>query len=260
MDLKRSRVVLRERTHLDVLDLSVRFLVVQGWSYAKLTVVVLVPSYAASFALVETGGWFLGWLAALALASFAQAPFTLLASRLVFEDRVRVRDVLLPSLRRLPALLLLRGIQWTAVGMGFLFLLVPGLWLGAITLFVVEALILEQATVTGAFGRSQRMTVEFGEALSTLLLVLCVGGFFVVGADVAGRMLLETLLVVRPPPAVWTTGGSALALMGFWLFVPVGATLRFFAYLNSRTRREGWDIQTRFAALAARPEEDREER
>ncbi|CAN5747553.1 hypothetical protein BH11MYX4_BH11MYX4_30880 [soil metagenome] len=34
--------------------------------------------------------------------------------------------------------------------------------------------------------------------------------------------------------------------------IPYVATARFFIYLNVRTRVEGWDVQTRFAALAAR--------
>ena len=33
------------------------------------------------------------------------------------------------------------------------------------------------------------------------------------------------------------------------------ATTRFFVYLDVRTRAEGWDIQTRFAALARRDAE-----
>ena len=38
------------------------------------------------------------------------------------------------------------------------------------------------------------------------------------------------------------------------------ATARFFLYLNVRTRAEGWDIQTRFAALAARAGDEKKEK
>ena len=51
---------------------------------------------------------------------------------------------------------------------------------------------------------------------------------------------------------MWSDGWSVLSLLGFWLFVPYVVTARFFVYLDVRTRSEGWDIQTRFLALAAR--------
>ena len=71
-------------------------------------------------------------------------------------------------------------------------------------------------------------------------------------ADVAGREVLDSVLEVKPPPSMFEEGGSVLALLGFWSVLPIRATARFFVYLDVRTRSEGWDIQTRFAALAAR--------
>ena len=68
----------------------------------------------------------------------------------------------------------------------------------------------------------------------------------------AGRELLGSLFEVRPPPSIFREGVSTLALLGFWMVLPLRATTRFFVYLDIRTRTEGWDIQTRFAALAAR--------
>ena len=55
---------------------------------------------------------------------------------------------------------------------------------------------------------------------------------------------------------MWTEGGGVLATLGLFAAVPYLATARFFLYLNVRTRAEGWDIQTRFAAIAARADED----
>jgi len=38
--------------------------------------------------------------------------------------------------------------------------------------------------------------------------------------------------------------------------VPLVASLRFLAYIDNRTRREGWDIQVRFSELARVLRED----
>ena len=75
----------------------------------------------------------------------------------------------------------------------------------------------------------------------------------------AGRSLLEGLLQSAAPSSGLGSGGSLLAAIGFWVFVPYAATVKFLLYLNVRTRTEGWDVQTRFAALARRAEADAEE-
>ena len=85
------------------------------------------------------------------------------------------------------------------------------------------------------------------------LLVLHAGATFL-GDDV-GRTVVSDVLQFREPESLWSAGGSSLALIGFWLFVPYVATARFFVYLDLRTRSEGWDIQTRFAAIALRARE-----
>jgi hypothetical protein len=85
------------------------------------------------------------------------------------------------------------------------------------------------------------------------MTLLGVVGFGAVAmSDWAGRELLDEGLQIHPPVSLWTAGGNWLALAGWWMAVPLVATLRFFAYIDCRTRGEGWDIQTRFAALAAR--------
>ena len=78
-------------------------------------------------------------------------------------------------------------------------------------------------------------------------------------ADVAGREILKSVLEMKPPPSMFREGGSWLALLGWWATLPLLQTARFFVYLDVRTRTEGWDIQTRFAAIAARAEAEQKE-
>jgi hypothetical protein len=68
-------------------------------------------------------------------------------------------------------------------------------------------------------------------------------------ADFAGREILQGLLEVKAPAPLLKEGGSWLALLGWWSAVPLVSTARFLVYLDIRTRTEGWDIQTRFAAI-----------
>ena len=111
----RARVALRERALLDVLDLAVRFCAAHARPYGKLALAVLAPAWVASWVIAQAGGWWLGWTAVLALSAFADAPFVALASRLVFEDDVRVADVLGASLRAAPRLAIARAAQAMAL-------------------------------------------------------------------------------------------------------------------------------------------------
>jgi hypothetical protein len=247
-----ARVALRQRTLTDVADLAVRFCASHAGAYARVSLAVVVPAFAASLAAAHAGGWAIGWTVAVVLAALADAPFVALASRLVFTDTVRARDVVRVAARAVPSIAAARLVQLLAFALSFFLVGLPWLWVGPHLFFVVEVLVLERAGVVGAFGRATRLgKIRFGEAFSAMVLLLLVRLAFTAFADLAGREVLTGLLEIKPPPGLATAGGSWLALAGWWLAVPIVASARFLVYLDVRTRAEGWDIQTRFAALAA---------
>jgi hypothetical protein len=260
LDVIRARVALRHRPFSDVLDLALRFIVVHWKLYAKVSLVTLLPGILGTWLVVGPGegGWVWGWIVGITWTLFAQVPFTSLASRLVFEDTVRARDVVKAGLRESFRVFVLRILTLTATALAFTMLFVPAAWVAIIFCFSTEVLILERATVGGTLGRSQRVAQsDFGESLLMVVigLVTTTGAVFL--ADQAGRAIIEELLQFRGPPSIFVAGGSVLGLIGLFGIVPYVATARFFTYLNIRTRAEGWDIQTRFAALAARADEER---
>jgi hypothetical protein len=252
-----ARVAFRERPLVDVIDLSLRFVVVHAKDYAKVALAVLVPGVLASWAASSVFGWIFGWIVAITIASLLTVPFTLLASRLVFEEVPRTRDVLIAAARELPGILAVRVLTFLLLTLGLTVLVVPAFWFGAVLFFLDEVKLLERAPLTPAFARAQRLaTSSLGGALMAHLLLLVLRVVAVALADVAGRAVIGELLQFRPPEAAFSAGGSVLALLGLFLTVPFFATARFFVYLDVRTRSEGWDVQTRFAALAARAAAD----
>lgn len=248
-----ARVELRERALFDVLDLAVRFCAEHAAAYARLSLVVLVPSFALSWLAGQLVGWWLAWTVAVVLASFATAPFVALASRLVFADVVRVREALGIAVRATGRLLALRLVELLAVLASMLMVGAPWLWLGTIWLFAVEVVVLEQSGLDRALGRAMGIANRhFGVALLSMLLFTLAPLGAAMLADVAGREALQSILEVTPAPSMFRVGWSWLALAGWWAMVPLVSTARFFVYLDIRTRTEGWDIQTRFAEIAAR--------
>jgi hypothetical protein len=257
VNLLQSRIVLRDRKPLDVLDLALRFLVEHRIAFLKVGAVTLVPGTVVTYLIGEELGWAWGWLFAIYLGLLAQAPFTELASRLVFERDVRVRSVLRATLARIGFVGMVRVVQLVSVAVATLFFFVPGLLLSGLFFFLGEVLLLERAGMGTALSRLQRLvTGASGEAMLGFLLL----SFLHVGAtllgDVGGRTVLTELLSWKAPAPAWEDGGSLLAALGFWLFLPYAAVARFFLYLNVRTRAEGWDVQTRFSSIARAAEAD----
>ncbi len=253
IDLLHARVAFRDRSLSDVLDLALRFVVVHGRAYGWVALGSIVPLLGASLVAGWLVGWGAAWAVALPLALVVEVPFTILASRLVFEDEVFARAVLVAALRDAPRVVFVRVLAAALVAVGMFALFVPGFWLATIFLFLGEVILLERATVGQAFGRAQRIA---SSAVSDVLLGLVVLGLVPIGAvllaDIAGRAVVGELLQFRPPRPIWSAGGGVLPILGLFVQVPYLATARFFLYLNVRTRAEGWDIQTRFAAIAAR--------
>ena len=259
LNLHGARIVLRERHFLDVIDLAVRFIAVHGRIYARLSLDILLPSMIATWLIGAGTTWVWGWLAAFLLSLAVSAPFTVLASRLVFADQVRLRDVLVAAVRCLPRLVVARAIQSVAVAVGMFFFFITAAWVQAALLFVPEVILLEQGKVFASMFRASR--IAHAQVGNGVLAVLLMAAFAIAGpffADITGRVLLEDLFEIRPPAALTISGGGALSLIGFWASVPLLTTIRFLFYIDLRTRTEGWDIQTRFATLAARsyPQDD----
>jgi hypothetical protein len=252
LDVVHARVAFRDRSLLDVLDLALRFIVAHWRAFGLTFLFDVVPAFAAAVAIASAAGPTAGWLAAIVIGSFAQAPFTVLASRLVFQDEVRARDALGGAASELGRLLGVR-ILWSLIALAGSFVIIGPIWAGSAFLFVDEVLILERARIGQAFGRANRVNAgAFGDALHAFLLLLVVQAIAIALGEIGGRILLAEILQFRPPASLFDEGWSVLSFGGWFLALPFVATARFFIYLNARTRTEGWDIQTRFAAIAAR--------
>ena len=257
LDLLRARVAFRDRSFADVLDLSLRFSTSHAALYARVSAVVLVVPCALTIAAAHALGWVWGWTVAILTGLAAEVPFTVLASRLVFQEQVSARAVLADSLRDLPRLLWMRVVWLLAVGLTASCLVGPALYVGGATLYVSEVMLLERAGLGAALKRSHRIAGSaLGDAALGLMAAIGLPLLAMAVAEIGGRLVLREVLMFRPPAPFWEAGGSVLLVLGWFAVIPYATTARFFVYLNARTRAEGWDIQTRFAAIAARAKRD----
>jgi hypothetical protein len=254
MNLGASRVVLRPRGVSEVLDLACLFVHENRRAYLRVAAWVLLPSFAACCAARSLGGWSWPavWALAIGLGDLLEGAFTLLAGELLFTTEVTARGVLGRFLRRLPSYLATMGVSRILLGLAAaVVLLLPSA--GMRYLLVREASLLEQATPVRALGRSSRLAKRQEAAcfgLGVCLVLAHVWG--VMAAELLGQGLVETgFQLGQPLGSLMGDGGSAFALAGYFVSVLYVATARYLKYIDIRTRKEGWDIQLRFSAIAA---------
>jgi hypothetical protein len=262
MNLANAMVVLRPRTLSEVLDLACRFCFSIGLRlYLKLSAWVLLPCLVGCLLLrhLLEWSWLSVWIVAIGWATVVQGVFTAAAGRLLFAESAGVRQVLggfrsrfFPYLGSLVLSRLLLGASCLPI-----FLLLPSAWTRMI--FLHEASLLEGAKAYDALQRSTRFVRGRGmPAFLVLLTLLLSQGAAVLAVELLGGALLDDVLQLgKPFGSLFEEGGSPMALLGFLLSIPYIATARFLSYIDSRTRNDGWDIQLRFMAIAAKEASER---
>lgn len=254
MRLEQATVVLRPRTAAEVLDLALRWgASVAAPVWLRLAPWVLLPPLALVVWLRFGAGWSpqATWITAAALASAVQAPFVVAAARLLFERSVRVRAVLAATVARAPAFVPAFTASGLLMALGTVTVLfAPRSW--AVGAFVHETSLLEGNGARRALVRSHRLAQRrLVGTLQMMLALLGVRVAAVVLADALGGAVLDHALQVgRPFGDLWEDGVSLSALVGLFSAVPFVAAARMLAYLDLRTRLDGWDLQLRFMALA----------
>jgi hypothetical protein len=259
VNLLNARVVLRPRSLADVLDLTVPFCLSNWRLLRTLTLTALLPAFALCLylRLGQHWSWPHTWLLAVILADFLEGLFTVACGDLMFQPSTAVRaaSVWGRYLRRLG--FTIGSLIVTRFLLGLCAITMIGIpavpFLAPFLMFVREVGLLEGAQVFAAIGRGYRFVQRqylscFGLLVAVALAPVVMG----LAAELLGDAIVEKVLQLGSPFGdLFKEWGSAYALLGFFLAVPVVAAARFLKYIDVRTRKEGWDIQLRFTAVAA---------
>jgi hypothetical protein len=280
LNLQACRVVLRERTLGELLDLGCLLCSSAALGlHLRLAAAVLLPAYALCLVAHYWLEWHPAWVWVIAYlgCSLLQSVFTVGVGRWLFAERLSVRDVLGLWLRQLPsffgAWLVSRaltigvvllfvagsldkdGAAAALIGFGIL-LGLPLVVVAVRMVFVYEASLLETARPIAAARRSGRLADAMGgRAWAAMFVLLLCGPVAVLLTEVLCRAIVGDLLQLGEPfKALWEVGFSPWALAGLFASVPYVATARFLMYVDGRTRSDAWDVQVRFMAIASRPQ------
>jgi hypothetical protein len=249
VNLLAARVVLRQRSLADSLDLALPFCLANKRPLGVLALVILGPIAAllAVLRLRSHWSWVALWFLCAGLSMIVEGAFTVALGELLFKPpaETRVRTFVGRTLRRLPALL------FAAFARG-LMVICTLLILAPTSIFVTEAMLLEGAPFGRALARSRALARNrVGFCLGVWLATVFLPALGAISMDLLGNALTSFVLQLGYPTGeLFSDGGSGFAVFGALLAVPLVAGARFLGYVDLRTRKEGWDIQLRFVALA----------
>lgn len=263
MNLEELSVTVRSRTLPELFDLALQMCRRHALNLTLLTIIGAVPCAALDWLLLSGTSddtWLpLTWLVVLLVveAPLATAPITAYLGEAMFNHRPTVRGALATVVRRwwpLLAIAVMRGslpalsvLLFSSVAHGF-----PGLALLVVLMFfpahVVEVVLLERQPLRPSLRRANQLMSSWrSEAVSHLAVatVVVVGGCLI--AAHAGANLINLLFWKWLDGGDWRLwfhpGVNWLPGLLPWPFITYLAVVRFLAYIDLRTRREGWEIE-----------------
>ncbi len=256
-----ARIVIRERTWSEILDLALQVLRTQFAPLcaaaavgivpvAILNVIILNVLYSSTLAM-DTDADVTAVLLVMIEAPLATAVMTLYLGQAMFTARPNVKKIAREFVASLPQLVLLQVVVRTVLIVPVLTWIVPY----AVYPYLNELILLERYPLFAPAG--QLSTARRMSALHR-------GG----SGDYIGRAIGAAILSVGLILALWTSQGMLLeVLFGFqptpltqvvslqlvlWIVVAYFTVARFLSYLDQRIRYEGWEIE-----LALRSQRER---
>ncbi len=259
MDLDRTLVQIRERTFLDILDLTLVLLRRRPLALGLTAVLGIAPWALLNLALTTGTGEakpFLMLLLIVLEAPLATAPLTVLLGGLMFDSRPTAGRVLRTLIRRMPLLLLYQGL----IRAGLLLSVVFAWVIPAKLAFLNEVILLERGMGSKVLSRSNDLSTDRGgELVAQWIAQLLFGLLFVL----AFWFALENALDVFHNQLAWEepTWENLLGpwpLIGVWIVVAFFGVVRFLTYIDQRIRLEGWEVELRLKAVGASFREEAE--
>ena len=247
MQLDQTRIAIRERGYLDIADLSLMVMRHHAWPLMLSYFPLLVHGFELNTLEQMPGYICLQSMFILFELPTASALLTLYLGQAMFLESPSPRRIFSEFSHSLPQLfvfqMLLRGLLIVACIFPLLLYYVGSPYLN-------EIILLERNKISNTLKRSSVL-----HAQSSNLLI--------------GRWLAAILLSSMLFLALWQSlaffrqklfGGSLMDLYTFtwewplamWLVCGLFAIVRYLSYLDLRIRREGWEIELRMRAEAAR--------
>lgn len=146
------------------------------------------------------------------------------------------------ALRRLPALFAMEILLILGLIVGFVAVILPGIWLYASWSVATPSLLIERLRPARALGRSMRLVRDRWWATSAILIVAVLMGEVVNGA-IQGLLVAVVSLPSHPTLLAAVSASVLAATVGSVIVTPFTATVSTVLYYDLRVRHDGYDLQ-----------------
>jgi hypothetical protein len=189
----------------------------------------------------------------IALAA-AQAATVIAVSRVHLEQPVTIGSALSAIKGRLIQIALIMLAVWIAVGVGLVFLIVPGIILGLMWSLVIPVAVLEDQGLSGATSRSAALTKGNRGRIFIIVFLFIVLVYLV---TIVVQLPIFALLTASHPvnphtvPIWFSVFSDAASFVSNCLVAPLLTIALSLLYYDERVRREGFDLQHMISSLEA---------
>ncbi len=260
MQLDRTRIMIRERGFLDILELSLKVirhhagpLALAFWgSVIPLMFAnhwLLTSVFGMDLSVPEEQSWYVGVLLGMMLweAPFATAFITLYLGQAMFIEAPSLRRLTADFSRSLPQLVvfqgMLRGASIFACG-------VPVLLLYLIWPYLNEIILLERNGFDGTMNRLRVLHSKSSGLIVSRWLSAVSVGLVLIGSLTSSFTILREHLFDGQKAERWAF--CVDLPLAIWIVLGLMTVARYLSYLDLRIRREGWEIELKMRAEAAR--------
>jgi hypothetical protein len=189
------------------------------------------------------------------LVGIAQAATIWAVSEIYLGRPASVRSAYSNSAGRVLAVLGTIFLVGLATGVGFIFLIIPGIYVACRLAVTIPVVMVEQESPVAAMERSWQLTEDnAGQMFLLLLLVFVIS--YAVNMVFQFPVIFFTIAatIAKHPLSMGVTVYSYIAeFIGQVLAGPIGTISASLMYYNLRVRKEGFDIQHLFSSLGGAP-------
>jgi hypothetical protein len=162
------------------------------------------------------------------------------------------RDSLRFGLRRLLPLIVLVIVRGIGDTVGFVLLIIPGIWLYAAWSVAVPALVIERAGPFRSLGRSRHLVKDSWGRTAAVLLVAAIITL-VIGGLIQGLLTAAAESSGNPSVLFVVVITVLAAIVSAVLLQPFAAAVLTVLYYDLRIRREGYDLELMAEQLGIEP-------
>jgi hypothetical protein len=247
-----SAAAYRARSSTELIDATFQLLRRNAAGLLTLSALFTIPSTIAQVTLLRPAmirpgagpvafsassygsGFLLYFLVAIILSSIFQTAMIIASSDAYLGREINIADALQRALPKAFTIFVAYILASIGIGIGFVFLVVPGIILALMWYATPCAIVFENAGIGAALSRSSALSKDLkGHVFLTFLLafVIYLVGYFIIAA-IAG--VVGTLS---------SFANTIVLALGLTLLVPIFPLVIVLLYYDARIRKEGYDIE-----------------